>query len=389
MTTEKLVLICIVMSTFFSFMSQGIFTLTFAPFATNVLELSPSLVGAIIGLSGFIRLFLDLPLGMVLDRVGRRVPGLIGTLFFTGSAVIAVVASHVLHLILFQLLQGLGQMFFMAANTILIADLVPSKQLGRYISIWQIGINLGDAVGPILAGLLLVTTGYRTVFGLSAGITLVPVVLFTVIVWLYHTTQPSRPRAPPRIPVRAVLKNTRILGGCFAAFASFFVLSGIRSTVWPLYSAEVLGLTAVVVGQVLGVTSLVNSLLLLPSGLLTDKVSRRVMLVGGFALFILSLGGFCVWTIHPLLLLAAGILGAASAAVGPSRLVSVTEHAPPNGRGTAMGLYRTFQSFAFLSGPLVSGVVYETNVLAPFLVCILVCVVAMGFIYMVLRPRST
>jgi MFS family permease len=391
MATSKMIFLLIVASTFFTFMSLGIYALTFAPFATSQLGLAPSLVGAIIGVSGLIRIFLDLPLGVVLDRVGRRVPGLIGTLFFAGSAVIATVASHALHLVLFQLCQGLGQMFFMAANTVLIADLAPSGKLGRYVSLWQIGINLGDAVGPILAGLLLVSDGYQVVFGLSAGITLIPVALYGVIVWQQHGRSSLRGRARPRvrIPIRVVLQNTRILGGCFAAFASFFVLSGIRSTVWPLYSTEVLHLNAAVVGQVLGVTSLVNSVLLLPSGLLTDRVSRRNMLMGGFALFILSLGSFLVWTTSSLLVLTAGILGAASAAVGPARIVAVTESAPPNGRGTAMGLYRTFQSLAFLSGPLVSGVVYEAAPLTPFLVGIGVCGAAIGVIFAVLRPRGT
>jgi MFS family permease len=388
MTTSKLIFVLIVLSTFFTFVSLGMYALTFAPFATSQLELSPGLVGAIIGVSGLIRIFLDLPLGVVLDRVGRRVPGLMGTLCFAGSAVIALVASNAVHLVIFQLLQGLGQMFFMAANTILIADLVPSRQLGRYISLWQIGINFGDAIGPMVAGLLLVTEGYQTVFGLSAGITLIPVALYGVIVWQHRGRDIPRARAPPRIPIRRVLQNTRILGGCFAAFASFFVLSGIRSTVWPLYSTEVLQLNAAVVGQVLGATSLVNSVLLLPSGLLTDRVSRRSMLMAGFALFIVSLGGFLVWTDPSLLLLTAGILGAASAAVGPSRIVAVTEHAPPNGRGTAMGLYRTFQSFAFLLGPLVSGVGYEAAPLIPFLVGMGVCGAAIAVIYVVLRPRS-
>lgn len=110
--------------------------------------------------------------------------------------------------------------------------------------------------------------------------------------------------------------------------------------------------------------------------------------MAGFALFIVSLGGFLVWTDPSLLLLTAGILGAASAAVGPSRIVAVTEHAPPNGRGTAMGLYRTFQSFAFLLGPLVSGVGYEAAPLIPFLVGMGVCGAAIAVIYVVLRPRS-
>jgi MFS family permease len=388
MTSSKTILLLIVASTFFTFMSLGVYALTFASFATSILGLSPSLVGAIIGVSGFVRIFLDLPLGVVLDRVGRRVPGLIGTLFFVGAAVIGVLATHVLHLILFQLLLGLGQMFFMAANTVLIADLVPSGQFGRYVSIWQISINLGDAVGPILAGMVLLTAGYRTVFELSVGIALVPVALYAVIVWRYRATSPPRARAARRVPIRAVLNNTRILGGCFAGFASFFVLSGIRSTVLPLYSTQVLRLNAEAVGQIIGVTSLVNSILLFPSGLLTDTVSRRGMLMGGFALFSVSLCGFLIWSTHPFLLLAAGILGAASAAVGPSRMAVVTEHAPPDAKGTAMGLYRTFQSFAFLLGPLVSGVVYETNALAPFFVSLVVCAAAIGVIFAVLSPRA-
>jgi MFS family permease len=388
MASSKLIVLLIVASTFFVFMNSGVYTLTFAPFATSILGLSPGLVGAIIGVSGFIRIFLDLPLGVTLDRVGRRVPGLIGTLFFAGSAVIGAVAANIIHLIVFQVLQGLGHMFFMAANAVLIADLAPAGQTGRYMSIWQIGINLGGAIGPILAGMVLITSEYRTVLWLSAGISLIPVALYSVIVWRYRPPRPRHVRTARRIPLTSVLKDHRIFGGCFAAFASFFVLIGIRATILPLYSTQVLGLDAEAVGQVIGVTSLVNSFLLLPSGLLTDKVSRRVMLMGGLALFIVSLGGFVFWTEYPLLVLAASLLGGASAVVGPARMVAVTEYAPRDAKGTAMGLYRTFQSLAFLFGPLVSGVLYESSPLAPFIASIAICCVAIGVIFSVLSPRT-
>jgi MFS family permease len=389
MASSKLIVLLIVASTFFIFLSSGIYALTFAPFATSTLGLSPGLVGAIIGMSGFVRIFLDIPLGVTLDRVGRRVPGLIGTLFFAGSAVIGALASNILHLILFQILQGLGQMFFMAANTVLIADLAPSGQLGRYVSIWQVGINLGDAIGPILAGMILLSSGYRTVFWLSAIILLVPVGLYSLIVWQHRVSRPLRASSRRRIPILSVLKDRRILGGCFAAFASFFVLVGIRSTVFPLYGTQVLHLNTETVGQILGVTSLVNSFLLLPSGLLTDKVSRRTMLISALILFIVSLCGFVFWTEYPLLVLAASILGSASAVIGPSRIVAVTEYAPLDAKGTAMGLYRTFQSLAFLCGPLVSGVLYESSTVTPFLASIAICGAAIGVIASVLPPRKS
>jgi MFS family permease len=389
MTSSKLIVLLIVASTFFIFMTNGIYALTFAPFATSILGLSPGLVGAIIGMSGFIRIFLDLPLGVTLDRVGRRIPGLIGTLFFAGSAAIGAIATNVIHLIVFQLFQGLSHMFFMSANAVLIADLAPDGQTGRYMSVWQIGINLGGAIGPILAGMILSTSGYRTVLWLSAGISLIPVAFYSVIVWRCRAPRPQRTGAVRRVPLRLVLNDRRIFGGCFAAFASFFVLTGIRATVLPLYSTEILGFDAEAVGQVIGVTSLINSFLLLPSGLLTDKVTSRTMLMGGLALFIVSLGGFVFWTTYPLLVLAASILGGASAMVGPARMVAITEYAPRDAKGTAMGLYRTFQSLAFLFGPLVSGVLYESSSLAPFIASIVICCAAIGIIFTVLSSRTT
>jgi MFS family permease len=369
-------------------MSIGVYALTFAPFATSIIGLSPGMVGAIMGVSGLVRIFLDLPLGVALDRFGRRVPGLIGTLFFAVSAVIGAVASNVIHLILFQIMQGLGQLFYMAANIVLIADLSPSGKTGRYVSVWQIGINLGEAAGPIMAGMLLVTYGYRTVFWLSAFISLVPVVLYSLIVWQHRANKPLRARSSRRISITSVLKDRRILGGCFAAFASFFVLIGIRSTILPLYSTQVLSLNTEAVGQLIGVTSLVNSFLLIPSGILTDKIHRRIMLMSGLALFVVSLSGFLFWTEYPLLLLSASVFGGASAVVGPSRIVAVTEYAQPEAKGTAMGLYRTFQSLAFLLGPLVSGLLYESSTIAPFIASIAICFAAIVIIASVLSNQK-
>jgi MFS family permease len=127
---------------------------------------------------------------------------------------------------------------------------------------------------------------------------------------------------------------------------------GVMGTLMPLYATEVLGF------GLSGYAFLVSSMTIgnvagnLLGGLLSDGVGRKRVLAGGFVLGFLSLLGISAVTDYFQLLvfmLLNGLFWGVIYGVTPA---FVADSAPPESRGSAIGLYRTFFDFGGVIGPV-------------------------------------
>lgn len=136
------------------------------------------------------------------------------------------------------------------------------------------------------------------------------------------------------------------------------VVTGISAPTFPL-RARALGLDLATIGWLPASSSFVSLCLALPIGLLSDRVGRRRVMVGGIAGF--ALGMCCVGVAHGLPLLLAGCLlfgasGPATFQIGAALLGDVTA---PGQRTLAFGLYTTAMGTGFTIGPIIGGQVTE------------------------------
>ena len=100
------------------------------------------------------RLLFQVPLGRLSDRIGRK-PLLIGGLLLMGpaTALLGMVTST-LQLTGVRLVQGLAAGAIAAPAFAVAADLSSAGGEGRQMSIVTIGVGLGLALGPLIAGVL-------------------------------------------------------------------------------------------------------------------------------------------------------------------------------------------------------------------------------------------
>ncbi len=104
------------------------------------------------------RLFFQIPLGRLSDRIGRK-PLIIGGLILMAPATILLgVAGTTLQLTGVRLFQGLASAGIAAPAFALAADLAKAGGEGRQMSIITMGFGLGLALGPLLAGVLVLTS---------------------------------------------------------------------------------------------------------------------------------------------------------------------------------------------------------------------------------------
>ncbi len=122
----------------------------------------------------------------------------------------------------------------------------------------------------------------------------------------------------------------------------------------PLY-ADSFGASVAIVGLVVGVSSYVSALTMIPFGILSDRVGRRVIMVVGLLTSILAPLLYIVVSTPFQLILVRGIHGLAAASFIPPANALVVDMSPPERRGEALGWFTTAIMVGFIIGPISGG----------------------------------
>lgn len=144
-----------------------------------------------------------------------------------------------------------------------------------------------------------------------------------------------------------------LLTACFISFVCFFG-SYMRIPIVPLFAAS-LGADTVQVGMINGSFMLMAGLLSIPSGLISDRLGRRIPLQGG--LLLLAGSSFLLyWSSSPLQMAAIYLLfGIGLSAFSPTLMSYVADVTPPGMLGQAYGWYTMALYGGMTLGPAAGG----------------------------------
>ncbi|MFV8784147.1 MFS transporter [Microbulbifer sp. SA54] len=314
---------------------------------------TPALLGLALGAYGLSQAILQIPLGMLSDRWGRKPVIFAGLLVFALGSVVAALTDSVYGLIAGRILQGAGAIA--AATMALAADLTRDENRGKAMAV--IGASIGVAfvlavvLGPLLAGV----GGLPAIFWLTALLAL----LGMLLVWkLVPNPDRAERRAPQPGDFRKLLGQApvwRLVGGVFSLhllLTMMFVplplllvdeLALPSEQHWKLYAPLMLGAFVVMLplmrmAETRGKVPAAMRLALL--GLIFGGVALMPQVHGAW--IVVSLGVF---------FLAFNLLEA----LLPAQLTRV---APAECRGAATGLYATFQFLGAFVGGSLGGVVF-------------------------------
>ncbi|KAK4243069.1 general substrate transporter [Corynascus novoguineensis] len=164
---------------------------------------------------------------------GRRWLTLISVAMFTLGSGICGGANSPAMLIGGRVVQGLGGGGIALMINIVLTDLVPLRERGKYMAIVQMVSAVGAALGPFLGGLLTERSTWRWVFYINLPIG------GTSLVALYFSL---RVATPPAAPWREKLGRIDFIGNAIFMAATVAVLIGVTwgGTVYPWKSANVI-----------------------------------------------------------------------------------------------------------------------------------------------------
>lgn len=150
-------------------------------FARDVLGLPASLIGWLFGLQTVTILATRPLMGLAADRLGHR-RLIIAGLLLCGAAVVVLSRAASLAALLPSIVgYAIGVAVTTAAASAFITDLARRAHYGAAHGVFGTIYDVGDALGPIAAGLLVARVGYAHTFQIMGSVTLTAALLFTLL----------------------------------------------------------------------------------------------------------------------------------------------------------------------------------------------------------------
>jgi MFS family permease len=336
------------------------------------------------------------PAGMITDRFGARVPLLVGPVLITAAGLGIVLAPSFWLVLPAMVVAGMGHSSWMIGREIAGVELVATDQRGRMMSGFMGTNAAGMALGPALGGVLGDTVDFRAVF---IGYMIIGALVFVLSLQapVKRRDLPIRAKATqgranvarqplwsadrftglPRL-VREIeprLRNTYLIL-VFATFNTKLYRTLLHSML-PLYVVTYRGFTASELGFLLGIQGIFVMIMILPAGLVTDKLGRKWATVPSTAMpaisFLLIPFADGYWEIAALM----GLLGLSDGLSLGSIATSTYDVIPAHARGRLQAFRRTTSEAGGITGSLVGGRIASlANPGAPFLVAAPLLVVA-------------
>jgi MFS family permease len=305
---------------------------------------------------------LALPGGALADIVDRRI-FLLGTQIWTilAATLLAVLTlCHVMTagwLLVLTFAIGIGSALTAPAWSAIVPELVPREDMVQAIALNGIGYNLTRAVGPAIAGFLILLGGSSLAFSMYAVSILA--VISALFSWRRNRRFTGLPREHFVSAMRAgmrFVRNTPAIQAAMVRTAAYAIPASAPWALLPLYVRHDLGLGPGMYGLILGMMGVggVTSGMLLP--VVRAKLSRGATVVlctllscAGMAV----VGAFRHWipAAMGMLLFGLGWTSAFATIQAAAQLVC-----PPWVRARALSLYQLAQNGALTLGSVAWGV---------------------------------
>jgi MFS family permease len=129
------------------------------PLWGEAIHLDVAQIGIIMGLSSAIDMLLFYPIGILMDRRGRKW-AVMPCIILVSTGILLIPLTHSFSaLLLVGLLVGLGNGFGSGIVMTLSTDLAPEKATGSFLGVFRLVADIGNAAGPSLTGWVAATAG--------------------------------------------------------------------------------------------------------------------------------------------------------------------------------------------------------------------------------------
>jgi MFS family permease len=340
----------------FSVRLLGLFMIypVFAAYARGLAGATPYLIGEALGIYGLTQGLLQIPFGLISDRVGRKVMIVLGLFLFAAGSAVAAMSHSIGGVIIGRALQGSGAVG--SVILALVADLTAEENRTKAMA--MVGITIGASfmvalvAGPIVATFIGVSGIFWLMVALAGvGIAITQFAVPNPRVFRLHRDAETVPGL-----IGSVLRNGQLLRLDFGIFAlhamltaSFLVVPGLLRTRLHLSEHDQWLVWLPVMA--------VSVVVMVPAIIVAEKHRRmKGVFVGAVAALAASQVMLYLGAGNVAVLLAALVIFFSAFNVMEASLPSlITKAAPADAKGTATGIYSSSQFLGIFIGGVVGG----------------------------------
>jgi MFS family permease len=311
---------------------------------------SSTVIGAVVAVFTIAATISRVPVGLFIDRVGRKPFLMYGIALFTVSNFGYLWAPSILLMVPFRILHGIGWSGCTTAIATLAADIAPRKRRGELIGYAGMASSLAGALGPVAGFAIFDVFGYSGVFT-GAGVLLIGSFFLGFMV-----REPKNLFAHDKIThwTEALAVRETLLPAVVVSLLAFG--QGGTLTFLPIHAIK-MGIENP--GLWFGLYALCLLITRPIAGPLSDRISRRAVIVPGLVLHLISFLLLALAS-SPIWLWAAAILGGFGVgAAQPALMAVAVDETSPQRRGQSLAQYQCFYDLGMGVGSMALGVLLD------------------------------
>jgi predicted MFS family arabinose efflux permease len=316
-------------------------------------DYSPLLLGLTLGAYGLVQAILQIPLGLLSDRVGRRPVIIGGLLMFIFGSIVCAVVETMEGLIVGRALQGAGAI----ASTLMamVTDLTSEENRTKAMAMIGGSIGFSFILAMVLGPLITLKYGLSGIFWMTAILGALGILIVLVLVPRKVEVQHNRETSTDLKQIVRLIKQTTLLRLNYGIFALHLALMAAFVAIPTILSDE-LGIEAQNLWWVYLLLLGGGFFIMLPGMIIAEKHNGQkwsfLVSVGAMMMATLALSLYRGPIMTPVLLL---IFFTAFNLLEASLPSWMSKSCPVGNRGTAMGIYSTSQFLGAFFGGLLGG----------------------------------
>lgn len=348
----------------------------------------PALVGVAMAAFFVAGVIFQYPFGRLTDRIGERPVLVVGLLVYALASLAFLLPVSPWACVATRFLQGVGSGAVTVAALAAVGRHVPADSKGKAFARVYAGDIGGLAVGPLL-GAIAGTDRLGALFAVSAVASTLAAVFVSRIV---PGRAPLAAAAHAAQVVATRLLDTperrRRLGGLVLVAGIAGLTAGVYETCWTLLLDD-RGASTWAIGLSWTLFCVPFVVVTPIAGHLADRFDRARLTVVSLGSTVLLVG------IYPFIgslavIIALGVLEAAGTAIAfPAAQALLADSVPTAAVGRAQGMFTASQTAATAIAAAGGGVLFAVGPAVPFVTTSVVCVLMMGTLAVIWRPKVT
>lgn len=351
-------------------------------------------VGLIGGIGDSISSLLKVFSGYWSDKIARRKPFVFwGYLTSSVAKLFFPFSQHWSNLLILRPIERIGKGLRTAPRDAIISCSATDATRGKAFGIHRAADTSGAFTGVLLAYIFywLLNFDFKLIL-IIAGI----ISFFALIPIFWVKEKPTCEVKKENLTFKASIKNLPSSFKRYLLAATIFALGNFTYMFFVLKARDVLSqsyspriATAIPI-LLYAWFNIIYALFSVPSGMLSDKIGRkRVLLIGYFIYSLICLGFAWSGTSAVMFLVLFGIYGVSFALIEPNQRAFASDFVSGELRGTVLGAFHTSVGLATLPASVIAGILWNYNPAIPFIYGGIVTLLAVIFLSLLHPVRSS